>query len=272
MLPRISGASEEIVVRALAKRPARRYQSADEMRRALERAAERLAPRPRRVIAADRTLLGMPRPVAVAVRRRRVAPLFVTVLLLLAFGTLALAVPAMRPPAEVARQNVAVATVAPTPQATEAPIAEPTAVPMPAPTPAPTAAPTPAPTTPPLAAAPAAVVRVPSTESPVAAVQAFYAFITQKQLDRALALWSQRMVNTFPPDEYFWGRFEPTHRISVERISVVSVNEQTGRAVVSVDIVEVHGSPAVTRRWVGTWQLVRGPSGWLLDQPNLRPG
>jgi len=44
-----------------------------------------------------------------------------------------------------------------------------------------------------------------------------------------------------------------------------------GDTPVAVDVVEIDaGSPPVTREYVGTWQLVAGPSGWLLDQPDLR--
>ena len=41
---------------------------------------------------------------------------------------------------------------------------------------------------------------------------------------------------------------------------------------VAVDLTEVIGNPPETRRLVGTWALVRGPSGWLVDAPNLGPG
>jgi hypothetical protein len=269
MLPRISGPTEEVVVRALAKRPARRYQSADEMRRALERAAERLAPRRRAAFIPGRTMVVAPVLAAGGPPRRRIAPALVAVLLLLGLGTLALAVPTFRPGPATSPENVSLAS--PTPQTTaSAATASPTQAPTPAPTSAPTAAPAPAPAVQPQPTPAPLLARVPSTGSPAAAVQTFYSLITQKKLDDALALWSQRMRANFPPNENLYGRFGPTHRISADRINVVSVNDQTGVAVVEVEVVEVYGSPAVTRRWVGTWQLVRTADGWLLDQPNLR--
>lgn len=78
------------------------------------------------------------------------------------------------------------------------------------------------------------------------------------------------MQAQYPPAENIAGRFSQTQRLWVNSAQVVSVSGD--RATVAVDLGEVTGSPAVTRRWVGTWQLVRGPSGWLLDAPNLRAG
>jgi hypothetical protein len=43
-------------------------------------------------------------------------------------------------------------------------------------------------------------------------------------------------------------------------------------AAAAVDLTKVIGNPPETRRLVGTRALVRGPSGWLLDAPNLGPG
>jgi hypothetical protein len=33
--------------------------------------------------------------------------------------------------------------------------------------------------------------------------------------------------------------------------------------------VEVIGNPPIQQRWTGTWQLIRGDAGWLLDRPDL---
>jgi hypothetical protein len=65
---------------------------------------------------------------------------------------------------------------------------------------------------------------------------------------------------------FSWGG--KTEQVVVRQADVVTLDESAGRAVVAVDLVETVGPG--TRHYVGTWALVRGPAGWLLDQPNLR--
>ena len=45
--------------------------------------------------------------------------------------------------------------------------------------------------------------------------------------------------------------------MTVERSDLVSQDPQSGRAAVAVDVIE--SRPDGSRRWVGTWYLVRGP-------------
>ena len=80
------------------------------------------------------------------------------------------------------------------------------------------------------------------------------------------------MLTVYPPGEHIAGRFGRTRRLVVQRAEAVALNTGAGRATVAVDVLEVVGVPPVTRRYVGTWQLVRGRTGWLLDQPNLHLG
>jgi hypothetical protein len=80
------------------------------------------------------------------------------------------------------------------------------------------------------------------------------------------------MQANYPPGENINGRFAGVQSITAQRLEVVSLDQASGRAVVAVDLIEVTGSPPTRRRWVGTWQLVRGRSGWLLDNPSLAPG
>jgi hypothetical protein len=51
---------------------------------------------------------------------------------------------------------------------------------------------------------------------------------------------------------------------------VVELDERAGRAVVAITLVEISDSAPRGQRITGTWHLVRGPSGWLLDQPALQ--
>jgi hypothetical protein len=105
---------------------------------------------------------------------------------------------------------------------------------------------------------------------PAATIAQFYRLIEQHAYDRAVQLWSQRMRDDYPPAQNIWGRFDQTQQLVVRRADVTALNEAAGRATVSVDLVEVLSS-GERRRYVGSWSLVRGGSGWLLDQPSLLP-
>lgn len=74
----------------------------------------------------------------------------------------------------------------------------------------------------------------------------------------------------YPPAQNITGRFSNTAEVTVQRAKAISVDEGAGKATVEVDVIEIVGSPGTTRNWVGSWVLVRGPEGWLLDQPNLQ--
>ena len=141
---------------------------------------------------------------------------------------------------------------------------EPTLEPTPQPTPQPTPAPTLAPAPPPPAPVPVA------PNSPAAAVvRSFYDLITQERFDEAAALWSPRMQANYPPSTNINGRFDRTRQIVIRDISAVPQN--TAGTAVAIDILEVLDN-GVTRRWVGTWQMVWDGSRWLMDAPNLRAG
>ena len=112
----------------------------------------------------------------------------------------------------------------------------------------------------------------PAVSGPAEAVESFYSLVEQHRFGTAAQLWSPRMQAQYPPGENIWSRFSQVSTLTVQRADVISIDQSAGRATVAVDLLEVGGSPATTRRWVGTWQLVRGGSGWLLDQPSLRAG
>lgn len=214
---------------------------------------------------------------AVTERRRRAAPPFIFLVLPLLLALVVGAFTLGRP----SQTNTAVLSATTTPQASPeqgvfpAPTSlppvettpEPTAEPAPQPTPAPpppAAAPTLAPAPPPPAAAPVA------SNSPAASVvRSFYDLISQNRFDEAAALWSPRMQANYPPSTNIHGRFDRTRQIVIRAISAVPQN--TGGTAVAIDILEVLDT-GVTRRWVGTWQMVWDGSRWLMDAPNLRAG
>lgn len=203
-----------------------------------------------------------------ASRRRSPTPLLAALALLAAFvgGTLVFAGarPAAVAPAAVASPTPGTAVLASTsspsvtapPTARPEPTPEPTAEPTAAPTVAPTLAPTPAP----------AVVAV--TGDPAGTIVSFYQLVSGHDYAPASDLWSARMRAAYPPQTNIWGRFDSTSSIVARSASLTSAGPST--AAVAVDLVETMSNGSV-RRWVGTWYLVRSGSGWLLDQPGLRP-
>lgn len=152
------------------------------------------------------------------------------------------------------------ATAAPTPVPTRSAVAlasaPPTSPSAPRATPAPIP-PTPRVTIPPPSSSLAA-------NTPRAAVTAFYALVSHHQFQQAAQLWSPSMQARFPPAPFINHRFK-TSRINVLQIKPLSQTANT--ATVQVDILDVQG--AQTQQYAGTWNLVRGNNGWLLNYPNL---
>ena len=73
----------------------------------------------------------------------------------------------------------------------------------------------------------------------------------------------------YPPAEFIDRRFAQTQSLRLNGARVVE--QSATHAVIAVDLTEVIGNPPETRRWAGTWTLVRSGEGWLLDAPNLAP-
>ena len=73
------------------------------------------------------------------------------------------------------------------------------------------------------------------------------------------------MRAAFPPAENINQRFSGTLAVTVQRADVVAIAGDRAAVAVDVDEAAVDGK----HHWSGTWQLVRAPDGWLLDQPQL---
>lgn len=73
------------------------------------------------------------------------------------------------------------------------------------------------------------------------------------------------MRAAFPPAQNINERFSGTRAVAVQRADVVA--QTADRATVAVDLDEAAADGQ--HHWSGTWQVVRGPDGWLLDQPQL---
>ena len=103
--------------------------------------------------------------------------------------------------------------------------------------------------------------------TPTAAVESFYTLIANHQFDQAAQLWSQNMVNTWGIEEGIIHRFSATTRLDIKGIRLVS--QAGGHATVSVDLLEWKGASSTPQELIGSWNLVQGPSDWLLDQAHF---
>ena len=101
---------------------------------------------------------------------------------------------------------------------------------------------------------------------PAATVARFYEDVSAHDFAAAAALWTARMQAQYPPATYIDHRFAATERINLQDARMVEA--RGGLASVYVDVIEVIDGQR--RQWVGTWQLVRTTTGWLLNRPNLR--
>jgi hypothetical protein len=267
--------AREAAAREAAAREAAAAETAAREAAAREAAAREAAPavvvpiRPRLVPPGAPTERIVRPAAATTPRRRRAAPppfilLVVPLLLALLFGALTLGRPEPR-------TGVLSATTTPQASPEQGVFPAPTSLPPVETTPEPTPEPPPPAPAPTLAPAPppAAVVPVAPNSPAASVVRSFYDLITQERFDEAAALWSPRMQSNYPPSTNIYGRFDRTRQIVIRDVSPVPQN--TSGTTVAIDILEVLDS-GVTRRWVGTWQMVWDGSRWLMDMPNLRAG
>jgi len=246
----IDPATDALVLRAMAKRPEKRFASAAELRDAID------------VLLGDTRVV--PVPVAAAVQggsgpRRLVLVAAFAVLAVAIVGLLAaraVSSVAVTGPAPTVAGFTA-APVSPTPATTSTPAASSPSAPAVSPTPAATAAPV-------ATAAPAVIV---STGDPAATVVSFYRLVTERRYGDAAAMWSARMQANYPPATNIDGRFADTRSISAD--SAVVTSRGLNEATVSVYLTEV--TSAGTRHFSGTWYLIRNGGGWLMDAPSLGP-
>ncbi len=76
------------------------------------------------------------------------------------------------------------------------------------------------------------------------------------------------MRAAFPPAQNIEQRFSGTHAVTVQRADVVSQTDDHAAVAVDLDEAAADGE----HHWSGTWQVVRTPDGWLLDEPQLQAG
>jgi hypothetical protein len=282
----------EIVTRAMARDPAKRFSSAEAMRSALLAwLADADAPPlavpaaldgPQPAEASDTSVsqhVLVPAPASIGdaqPRRQRLGvgiwPLALVLVALIAGGYLGARliggnetplpeIVVGSPGGEV----IADATPTSTPVATSS--AAPTSTPTPTPTatlapetPVPTAVPVSAPTVAPPAPTDAAI----ALAGPDDAVAAFYSDVVADRFDDAYGLWSDRMKATYPRQENLDNRFDETAAITFDALYVAE--ESASAATVQANFLETYDSGA-SRRFIGYWRLVRVNGRWLLDAP-----
>jgi eukaryotic-like serine/threonine-protein kinase len=148
-------------------------------------------------------------------------------------------------------------TIAATPTATSTP-----AVTTPAATPQRTPA-----TTPPPAVEPGGQ---PSGRlGPAATVALWYRLVEAHRFRAAAERWSRGMRDAYPPGAYIDGRFSRTTKIDVHRAETTLLDQSAGRALVEVDLTEYRSIEPSPRRFLGSWELIRVPGGWLLNEPRF---
>jgi len=205
--------------------------------------------------------------------RRRRWPAALALLAAVGGVALALALPAAswltassQTPPTLPTTALAPVTPATSPAPSSAPTAEPNSTSDAPPVDStPTTEPTPAPTPAPDQVVPEQAA-TPDAGDPAAVVRAFYQAVAAHQFDLAAALWTPGLQAQDPPPQFIDQRFAETQQLDLAAEHVVG--EGGGVAIVYVDVVEISGGE--TRHWIGTWQLVDTPSGWLLNRPNLR--
>ena len=266
LVPGLSRRFEAVVLRALEKDPAKRFQTAAALRDAL-----------RAPVRAPVAAIAV-RPAPASAPRRLAGAMLATIGILFALssGAAARAGDAWR---AIVAPAVAVASPTPSRPAATAPVvtrptSRPTATPAPTPvpTPEPTEPPTPRPATPaPTIKAPAptlvpAHTSVPSADGAADAVARFYQLVSADRFTDAAALWSPHMRAAYPPATNITGRFSSTRSIALTAWSVAA-QSATG-ATINVSVLELMDDGS-SRVWIGQWGMLRSGNAWLMDQPAL---
>jgi hypothetical protein len=105
---------------------------------------------------------------------------------------------------------------------------------------------------------------------PVDRVRLFYQYLEGGEFESMGWLLSERFKSTMPWDPKVLRERTPPGQIHIEEIEMVSVDPPQLTATVAVRVVERAGPPLPSlHTYAGTWRLVRGPAGWLMDHPEL---
>jgi len=110
-----------------------------------------------------------------------------------------------------------------------------------------------------------------SGSDPIRTVTTFYRFLGAQRYDDLLPLLSPQLRATSPWQPSALRDRTPPGDLVVEQAQLVGVAPDQMHATVRVVVRETVPPPlSQTRHYVGTWQLVRGATGWLLDASDLQ--
>jgi hypothetical protein len=107
-----------------------------------------------------------------------------------------------------------------------------------------------------------------STNTPEGAVRSFYYLLGQRDFQSVAWLFTAHMRDAMPTDPGLLRDRTPPGQLLIQQLTVLSVDRAGNSATVGIDVVE-QLSPTDAKRYVGNWRLVRGPAGWLLDEPDI---
>jgi membrane protease YdiL (CAAX protease family) len=110
-----------------------------------------------------------------------------------------------------------------------------------------------------------------ASNAPVQSVVRLYDALARADYDTLVSLWSDRMRGLVNLDVEQLKEHAPSQDLVLQRADLASIDRERGEAIVDVEVLETLDSAGgLKRRYVGTWRLVAGPSGWLLDEPRIQ--
>jgi hypothetical protein len=108
-----------------------------------------------------------------------------------------------------------------------------------------------------------------STLTPEATVRLFYQLLGMQRYADLHRITTAGVLDALPDATALDDR-TPAGTLRIDRAELIAQDPSGNRATVAVDVVEeLSASRQQSRRYRGTWTLVRGPGGWLLEAADL---
>lgn len=170
--------------------------------------------------------------------------------------------------ATVRRGEEIVLTVSRGPEPTEPPTPDPTVASTPEPAPIQTVGPPAATPPPPPDPTPEPEPDTAPEMNSAETVAYWYSLVADQRFEEAYALWSDQMKANYERQGNLDNRWDDTAEIVIHAITINREDQAAGVANVYIDFTEIKNTGA-EYRFAGTWDLVLGPNGWLLNQPHF---
>jgi hypothetical protein len=110
----------------------------------------------------------------------------------------------------------------------------------------------------------------PSAAGPVDVVRSFYGAIGSKTFQAAWGMLSPRFQASIGYDKWVGG-YANTRSVETPNAALVAQAGETATVSVTIVATDAEGGRMVTRRFAGTWDLVRANGSWKLDRASIRP-